>query len=47
MIERLSESYKLNRKEAEVSLTAFIRSVIRKRLCVLAVSNRGRGKKRG
>jgi len=37
MIERLSDAYKLNRKDAEVSLTAFIRSLVKKRLVVLAL----------
>jgi hypothetical protein len=37
MIARLSEDYKLNRKDAEVSLTAFIRNLVKKRLVVLAL----------
>lgn len=37
MIERLSATYKLNRKDAEISLTTFIRSLVKKRLVVLAL----------
>jgi hypothetical protein len=43
MIRRLSERYKLNRKEAEVSLTSFIRTLAKKRLVVLAVRRSGDG----
>lgn len=37
MIQHLSERYKLNRKEAEVSLTAFIRSLAKKGLVAIIV----------
>ena len=37
MIHRLSDRYKINRKEAEVSLTTFIRTLGKKRLVFLAV----------
>jgi len=37
MIARLAEKYKLNRKEAEVSLTTFLRTLAARRLVVIAV----------
>jgi hypothetical protein len=37
MIGRLAERYKINRKEAEVALTAFIRTLARKRLVIIAI----------
>jgi len=39
MIDRLMAEYKLNRKDAEISLTTFIRTLVRKRLVVLAIEN--------
>ena len=37
LIQDLAQKYKLNRKEAEVSLTAFLRQLGRKRLIAIAV----------
>lgn len=37
MIDRMSEEYKLNRKEAEVSLTAFVKTLAGKQLVAVLV----------
>lgn len=42
MIRRLSERYKLNMKEAEVSLTAFLRTLAKKRLVAVVLPQSAR-----
>ena len=46
IIGRLAERYKLNRKEAEVALTSFIRTLAGKGLVIIVVPSRADGPRR-
>lgn len=45
IIDRFSRQYKLNRKEAEVSMTAYLRTLARRRLIGIMVSENGSASK--